>query len=90
MSRSMHWRPVPPPPADNQLNTDLMFMLERYLFHGHWEHNDGYEINTGDHRLIAYLQGLADCGVEDADTLLTLLREHGKIEIWAGDEDGPR
>lgn len=91
MSRSLHWRPVPPPPVDSHLSTDLMFSLERHLFHGHWDYNSGYEIDGAkDHTLIAYLQGLADCGVEDADTVLTRLREHGKIVLWAGDEDGPR
>lgn len=86
----MHWRPVPPPPVDNHLSTDLMFKLEKRLFHDHWEYNTGYEINLDDTWLIHYLRGLADCGVEDAQTLLDLVAEHKKIEIWAGDEDGPR
>lgn len=91
MSRSMHWRPVPPPPVDNHLSTDLMFKLEAYLFHDHWDYNIGYEIDYAtDQRLLAYIRGLADCGVEDADELIRLVAEHKKIVIWAGDEDGPR
>lgn len=91
MSRSMHWRPVPPPPVDNQLSTDLMFRLEKHLFDGHWEYNSPCEIdNVTDRNLMGYLQGLADCGIEDATELINLVREHGKIEIWAGDGEGPR
>jgi hypothetical protein len=90
MSRSMHWRPVPPPPVDNQLDTDLMFHLEKHLFHDHWEYNSGYEITTNDTSLISFLQGLAACGVEGAQELIKLVFEHKKIVIWAGDEDGPR
>jgi hypothetical protein len=86
----MHWRPVPPPPVDNQLGTDLMFKLESYLFDDHWEYNSGYEISYDDHRLLAFIQGLAACGVDDADELIKLVAEHKKIVIWAGDEDGPR
>lgn len=91
MSRSLHWRPVPPPPVDNQLDTGLMFKLESYLFHDHWEYNIPYEIDPAkDHGLIGYLRGLADGGVEGADELLGLIGKHGKIQIWAGDGDGPR
>jgi hypothetical protein len=86
----MHWQPVPPPLADNYLDTDLMFRLDKHLFHGHWEYNSGYEITTDDTSLISYLQGLADCGVEDARKLITLVFEHKKIVIWAGDDRGPR
>ncbi len=86
----MHWRPVPPPPVDNQLDAGLMFRLEKYLFDGHWEYNSPYEITADDHILLSYLRGLADCGVEDADTLINRVKEHGKIEIWAGDGEGPR
>jgi hypothetical protein len=91
MSSSLHWRPVPPPPADNHLSSDLKFKIRDHLFHGDWPYNSGFEIDRdNDYRLIAYLQGLADCGVEDAEKLIELINEHKKIEIWAGDDRGPR
>lgn len=90
MSRSMHWRPVPPPPQDGQLDTDLMFALERRFYHGHWEHNSGWEISTKDHTTISFLEGLAAGGVEDASTLLAKIEEHGTVVVWAGDGSGPR
>ena len=30
----------------------------------------------------AWLQGLVDAGVEEADELLEALRKHGRIEVW--------
>lgn len=86
----MHWRPVPPPPVDNQLSTDLMFKIEKYLFGDHWDYNSGYVITSKDKNVISFLHGLSACGVPDAEKLIGLIQQHGMIEIWAGSGDGPR
>lgn len=90
MSSSLHWRPVPPPPADNQLSSDLKFKIRDHLFHGDWPYNEAYEIASQDSVMIGFLKGLAACGVDDAQRLIDLITEYGRVEIWAGDGDGPR
>lgn len=62
-----------------QKNQDLGDRLKRIL-------TEKYRLNDGsktiDSSELDYLQGLADAGVEDADTLGGLIVLHGKIEIY--------
>lgn len=90
MSTSMYWRPVPPPPAENGLSSDLKMKIRDHMFHGDWPYGSSTTIGVRDGTMIAFLHGLAACGVEDADVLLKLISEHKMIEIWVGDPDGPR
>lgn len=90
MSSSLHWRPVPPPVPDSQLSSDLKFKLRERLWDGDPEYNKGHEIRNSDNGIMGYLNGLADCGVEDAQILIDLIVKHGTVEVWIGDADGPR
>lgn len=77
MSASLHWKPVPKEPEDDYLSHDLMFKLrDRY-----WDGGGlslAREITVGPEE-VPYLQGLADCGIEDAQTLIDLIKEHGGV-----------
>lgn len=91
MSTSMYWRPVPPPVADNQLSSDLKLKIRDRFFHGDWPYGSGWEIDLSrDIKVIGFLEGLAAGGTEDAQELLDLIHQHGKVEIWVGDPEGPR
>ena len=90
MSSSLHWRPVPPPVPDSQLSSDLKFKIRERIWGGDPEYNVSREIAITDVSDIAYLAGLADCGIEDAQKLIDLIRHHRRVEIWIGDGSGPR
>jgi hypothetical protein len=90
VSSSLHWRPVPPPPVDNQLSTDLKFRLRAQLWNDHEEWNEPYTINKTFPRIMGFLEGLAAAGTEDAKFLLDKINEHGEVQVWIGDGEGPR
>lgn len=80
MSKSLHWKHVPKEPEDNYLSDALKAKLaQRYWQYGGPLGGDPVEVNI---RNIPYLQGLADCGIEDADTLIGLIREHGAVLLY--------
>jgi hypothetical protein len=76
MSSSLHWRPVPKPVDDSYLSGQLKHILGK---------NDpwvGGEERRVDSTVIPYLQGLADADVEDAQTLIDLIRKHGEVDLY--------
>ena len=79
MSASLHWKPVPKEPDDNYLSHELMFKLRERL----WD--QGLPLTTEvliSVEAIPYLEGLADCGIEDAQKLSDLLREHQAVILY--------
>ena len=83
MSTTLYWRPVPKehPPLED-LSSVLKYMLARR----YWGHDGslyGEEVEIGKEE-IPYLQGLNDCGVEDADRLIAAIHDHGRVLIRIG------
>lgn len=74
MSASLHWKPVPKPLEDDYLSKDLYFKIRGRF----WPGGVNREVEV-DEEFIPYLQGLADCNVEDAQKLIDLIREHDAV-----------
>lgn len=74
MSASLHWKPVPKPLEDDYLSQDLYAKIKYKL----WPNGVNREVEV-DEAFMPYLQGLADCNIEDAQKLIDLIREHGAV-----------
>lgn len=78
MSTSLYWRRVSP------MEGDLSIDLKKAIAHRFWGHDGTL---AGDHHIvdrgsIDYLSGLADAGVDGAEELINLIRQHGQIDLW--------
>lgn len=74
MSRNLCWRPERK--SYRVLSTALKWAFEKR------ETFDCTHKNILSDEDIAYLQGLRDAAVEDAQTLIDAINKHGRIEIW--------
>ena len=71
MSSNLTWKPVH---QDEQtLSDELKHALSK-------RHRDGIDIRMG-RTSIAYLRGLSDAGIKDADKLIEAIERHEEIEV---------
>jgi hypothetical protein len=80
VSPSLHWKPVPKPPEDNDIDYDLALKLRKRI----WEGNGtsfSIPVEVGE-EIIPYLHGLMDCNVDGAAELIAEIREHGAIILY--------
>jgi hypothetical protein len=74
MSLTLYFIPVVPKNGTS-LSSDLKYILEKK-----YALNQGRRILTQED--IAYLQGLADASVKDADKLITAILRHSRVELY--------
>ena len=75
MPRTLYFRPVLPEPMSTPLSDDLRDMLAmRFAL-------TNQVMRVGPDQ-IAYLEGLADAGIDGANLLVSAIREHGMIELF--------
>lgn len=89
----MYYRPAPVPPEPDSLMTELARKLAVFLFdYDPAEQEFTYpvgpvRVDTANHALMGYLQGLAACDVDGAADLLEELNGAGAVMLWIGDHD---
>jgi len=78
MSSSLMWKPVQE--AKGSLPNELKWAISRRL----WDTDGscGHGVVIVDSSYIGYLKGLRDAGINGADELINLIKEHGEIELW--------
>lgn len=81
MSSSLHRRPVPKdlPPAGDLSDHLKHCLAQRYWGHGGSLTSEPIILDRTD---LAYLEGLADGGVEDASMLIEGINDHDRVQIW--------
>lgn len=81
MSTALYWRPAPKdePPPDS-----LSDHLKRILARRFWDHDGSLYADTVTMTRddLAYVEGLKDAMVADANVLYEAIKEHGDVEIW--------
>jgi hypothetical protein len=80
MSTSLYYLPVIPTKKLGGFKNPLKAIIsKKFLNH---DGSLGSNRFTLDYDHIEYIEGLVDAGIEDADKLLSAIREYKMIEIW--------
>lgn len=80
MSASLHWRPIPQDPPENDLPPSLRHAITRNVQGSEYDFwRDGVCYTRND---LPYFYGLRDGGVEGAAELIELIRKHGEVELY--------
>lgn len=87
--RTLRYRPMPAPPAAEELPRALKEYLGNQLWETDQEALTGSPIviRADNLRVVGFLEALKAVEIDGADELLEAIQEYGAVTIWVGEDD---